>query len=588
MEIFNRIKNIFNIPERVIYSLYCCKLLNAFKESYYHNLNNSKESNCAAQFEYPQTNKSHRYNKLAHSKKYTEDSNESFNGHMISLGARVKFIEYTIRNLIYLEYFTTFYFAYIAIRFVLPLESILNSMFELGKPANCYIPGKLILLFAQKSEPMSFLFAMFNLSWRSMEYLSRKKYINDFDFINFILEPMANIELCQSTIIKATKTTNSKLVYRRKSSNDDSRESNKKLLKLMCCQRPRINSYHKFEAKLRFNRTKVFKILLENRLSLCNNIGNLIFLAYLISATPLAIFVTSTDSWYIKKYPGCDPELEEYSKLANLGEWSYNLSGYHRFLTIPIDVIENLLVYMESILGFGYSFMITYIINYDILSCWPHLHDRLQILVEKFKRNCYHHSSSSLMDIGKRKKNAFQQDAMRRKTNNLIGFLSSSSSSSVYLDDPSDLDSIIDDIQTEIYDNFKQIEVADMIVSNVFSFSLLYWLASIALIQYYYGHEQAFNLFIKACGCVLVTIMNVIPMSLFRTTLKSHKLICSLMAYDKSRYKLRFCKLLEFYTERNRSTYTLLQQYPYAPTFYMTIVGWTVSVILIVEKFAYH
>ena len=60
--------------------------------------------------------------------------------------------------------------------------------------------------------------------------------------------------------------------------------------------------------------------------------------------------------------------------------------------------------------------------------------------------------------------------------------------------------------------------------------------------------------------------------------------LCSLVALDMSHYKCRFPRVLDLYTDRSGSCYSLFRQYPYLPTTLISIVAWSLSGIFAVDS----
>lgn len=152
-----------------------------------------------------------------------------------------------------------------------------------------------------------------------------------------------------------------------------------------------------------------------------------------------------------------------------------------------------------------------------------------------------------------------------------------------------ELENLIYVLQAELADFFKQIEQVDVIVSDVLSAAFLIWFSTFALITYstltksMVGNPYGIR-FIQAIGFSAISVTSLMLLTLNHHTNKSYETICSIMAYDRSKFKKQFLKIIEFYTKRNCSSYTLFHSYPFLATTYLTAVAWNFSCATIVEN----
>lgn len=315
--------------------------------------------------------------------------------------------------------------------------------------------------------------------------------------------------------------------------------------------------------KVRPNRTLEHRERLANRLASMSLIVAVSFGAVGITSTIyIATVVVFNQRRYANNFSGC---LVEFSK----SEWSLPQLTSHRLSAIIGDVLVNLIVWVESGLALVYSLTFISFLNEDLLDYWAEVDAKLQKLRHECEQMYLIYYKDAPDDgTGEVKLNS----ALRDSNDRVLLF------------------------QAEMNDFFKQIKQTDLFISDVISHGLLIWLTSFGYLSYKSAdlwsrpETREFAMFCIGC-CMIVFIgysaLSLSLLSLQRNCHSSYLAVCSMMAHDQSTNKENFLLLLQNYTTRNRTCYTLLQQYPFSSSNFLSFIGWSLTGFLILDSI-YH
>lgn len=536
-----------DVRKQFVYYMYCIRLIDSYKKSYNSLYNNFRLSD--------------------NNRKFTSSLELNFNHHhqtaqlekqedkRATIG-RYDSILKVPKLILWYEKWATYSSTLVLIKFLLPLESIITYLFDPKQmPAKCYIPGRVFLFYSPELRssvgPIAFILALSHMNWRWIQKGRFRPYTSN--VVTFLLEDDEAIRQQYEMISGGYNPMNYNLEFHEIY-----------LRNIMSYPVQLEGRYIRY--KLRANRSLEARSILIDKLNRDSIIVWILFIGMMIVIIVPLQLIGLTDIWYINNYPGCAPEMEKYyndDAKGQMGLWSFT-SNRHRLLMMIFDFYESIPVLLDSLTAITFLLGYAYIINYDLILCWRLMNDRLELLMDELKWNWL--IEREMLDVtgNNRAKHCFK----------LTNF--------DYSQSKLDSDSLVDrinDIQMEICDCFKQIGSADMLISEVITSAILFWFISFIIIGYYSNFMNFSYIirFAQSYGFMTITLISYNLMSLHKSTKKSYGIICSCMAYDKSKYKRQFIKVLEFYIGYKHSAYTILHQYPFVPNTYLTIVGWTFS-----------
>lgn len=465
----------------------------------------------------------------------------------------------------------------------------LIKLFPLTLPAHCYLVGRFVL-FDSIHEISGSLFSAFHLCWRlSQWYLDRPYNLN---LINFFL------------ISDHDTRRFLEMIKRKKKMAEDWRqpETSQKALvvrQIMCYQVVR-ESGRVF--RLRPNRS------FESRQDLCKAIVSttlMVSLSFGLAALGITTYILLTillDRRYVKVYPNCDPHLQVLEVAGELADWSITPWGHH-LVSGLIDGAENIIVWVDSGLAISFTWAFVYILNYDLMLYWRHLHSRLETLLARIRTesgpwlvstrlrgsNLAHYEDKSsldfLRDISLDVKMKFRHSAQSADLMAVWPRLHNWQAL--------ELEEQVEEVQALLCDFFRQIGAVDLIISDILTAAITIWLTTFAIYGrfsagYYTNRRQGCRLPLLIMALQLITFFGVSSataslLGLNRCCMRSYQVICSIMALDRSRRRRRFLRILDFYTKNKRPFYTLFQQYPFKATTFISILGWSISCFLIFD-----
>lgn len=491
-----------------------------------------------------------------------------------------------------------------------PLEALI-SLYDPEKP-HCYLPGVFVLpLHLPLSGTLGYIFALCHITWRLIQAsLGRPLRLT---MLFYMLQSESSIE--RHLRLFGHEHTDARL-------------------KNLCLE-GRLTQLDLFLHKILYytvrHKTKiVYKLRpnrsLESRRQIYYTVAKctilcfcIVFILFWIFFLPIARDMF-TSFGYTRRYPNCDPQVDRLASEGKLSMLSLVATSPYWILTFIFDFAENFILWIDSALAIYFNLPFAYQLNKDIIIYWRHLHDTLDRLSSKLELDHalkkFHPPTSELMiknpygnhrDDGDHNR-VVQADTERKfepiiveakrqsKYRGSIGSFSNGQYGSRSNDNRYQLytecktrEAEILEIQAEVNDFFRQIEMVDTYVSDVISASIVIWLFSYAIITYISlvkvaGYVPIFLRLSEVCGFILFTISTMFLISLHRKTMSSYRCIVSLMALDQSEHKRRFLGILEFYTGKNRAAYTVFHRTPFLATTYLSIIGWSLSSLFIVEN----
>lgn len=300
---------------------------------------------------------------------------------------------------------------------------------------------------------------------------------------------------------------------------------------------------------------------------------------------------------YLNVYAGCDPALKEAYDSGNLSAWSLSLvssysDSYHHLISFLADFVENFVIWFESGVAVVYVLVFIVLVNNDLLSYWSHTHQRIQKTLNIVKR---HHMCSSMASSFYHNDHDEKSHHDRRRDQRLLRTISSHFQKDSKRG--AELGVEVRQLQVEMHDFFEQVISADVYMSGVVTVTLFIWTTGIAVIVIMNvkyasasqaGHLDILNICVGLVSLGCFSMTSLLLLTLQRGCSKSYVSICSLMAYDQSKYKRYFMRILDYYTTKNRTCYTIIHRYPYTTTTYFSVIGWTISSYLILDSFFRH
>jgi hypothetical protein len=444
---------------------------------------------------------------------------------------------------------TSIYFVYTIIKYTSScLTESLVGLMNLGKPAHCYALGR-FLVYDRPNEPCGAFFACFHLMGRLLSLAHQPMTVTTF---NFLMLDDHDILL----YYKLIGTPMRSVVFKDRLGelrNAMSHHDYSRFLMTHDIIGVTIDYGSAKVPKVRPNRTKRACEDLRNFMISLSSFGAvLLALATYFVATQLLI-LHANDQSYLKRYPNCDPHLEQLQRTGLVSEdrWSFHLT-VNVLVAIIFDVAENLFLWFTSGLSLFTSVLVTLVLNRDLIVYWNHLDSKIGLLLQ-FSRE-------------KRMGSRGSQVQANVDVDGIV--LSSSYDQSIY------------ELLQEICDFIKHLRRANEVVGDMITTVINVWFTIFVFIIYNITslHQKIpagvnvmlmFIFFVTSVLCVLATTVH-------RNCLKSYGNICSLMCLDESCHKKRFVEILDYFVRR-RTCYTIYRTYVMTTTSYLTIVGYSVS-----------
>jgi hypothetical protein len=489
-----------------------------------------------------------------------------------------------------------------------------------GKPPVCLVPGRLVLHEVFRNRFSGFA-ALVNLTYRlATRYLNRPFA---FSLVDFMIQD-------DKSIGEYYRSYDEALI---RGPQEGYHEANQAFAahpftRFMCYEiKLPMNSKasnFRFFYRLRGNRTRWARSKLKRNIALVTIVG---YLMYFSLALPLTFIVSPfifCDFGYLYAYKGCDLELEHHYATYTGHRWFWVTPTAHRLCMMVADVIENYVVWLETIAGAVSFLTLPYYLIDDLVLCWDQFHKRVERACHA-KRSLYYRNESSSSSA------AFHACATGAIFNMpQLAFAAKSSSSircivsgggggggggheiesrtACMCRVADEADAELQEIRWELSDLCEQISHVDLLINDQVSFACMFWFGSLlnvihSAISHYvkYNSDFVYELIgltlptLISVGLVIALIPTTLACSLiFRIYAKSlvtYTPLCSLLAYDQASgwERVRFYEMLsEYFVHMKRNCFKLFHMYPFKTTSYLWLVGWSVSVIAVLSSLAYR
>lgn len=419
---------------------------------------------------------------------------------------------------------------------------------------NCYVYGRFVLHFELPTESVGCMLASLHLTWRlAQEILYRPSVL---DVLLFAMQPEDKVEVFIEKLKGNCKQELSEYEH---------------FLRHIMCHKV---TYHKAEGekqariiyRLRPNRTLTARKSLVHKLAQINTRGLVIFIILVVSFTCyIASAVFFNQRRYPSAYPNCDVQLtSRMLKEDNFTTWSVPqlAARPHYVTTVLFDSIENAIVWVDSGLAMVGSYVFMIFLNNDLFAYWTHLRHQINELDAESK-----HTSICLRELA--------ADSPERSRMLLS------------------ITTKVHDLQQELCDFFHQINQVDSIISDIITYGLFIWLgafgcATFEVVAFYSSDHNSSPVIVVTGILTFAFVCNsavaATLLSLQRSCKLSYTKICSIMAHNQTSRKRHFMRILDFYTQGNRTCYTLFQLFPYSSSNFASSIVWSATCFLVVDS----
>ena len=461
-------------------------------------------------------------------------------------------------------------------------------------PAHCHLLGRFIFHPSVDTLTAGTICGL-HLGWRLSQVAGCRA--NMLDTLTFVLHSREDLQYFRSL--------SSEQIER-------GRQMNVMLLRQVMCYKVggvRSGLSFRFSFRFRPNRSERSHRHLVGVMAILNSASCIFFGSCYLLVGLIILAKILDDRHYLAAYPHCDPQLEQLNWQTDPAAWSLTpASSTHHLLALLADFCENWFIWLDSGLALAIILPLVYVLNYDLLLYWRHLHRKIELTLAAVR-------SRQLADFGRPSGGRLGQMAsmatteqahrslrypaddghFRRPPSLLFSrrLLNASHSSASEVSGP---DEPIADLQAQIADFFHQIKKVGVFISDFLTVTVILW-ATVCLVYSYHliatrsaalrPEKFQFPLAILTIQAFIFVGMSLISwhlLRLHRLCLRSYPLVCSLMALDTSRYKRNFPRVLDHFINRKSSTFLLLRQYPYMPATYISIIGWSISCVFLIDS----
>lgn len=313
------------------------------------------------------------------------------------------------------------------------------------------------------------------------------------------------------------------------------------------------------------------------------------------------------DEGYVLNYPGCSPELElKLAKDRNHSKTTTQSTTWtaHRVVVFPFDLVENLILWFETLINFAFGIQIGLILNYDLLLYWRHLHKKIKQIKYQAEGDYYESLEHQFQVTGSDRYGStrVQSYAQRTKRRDLSYLIDTSnkrneeqsfrfrgnrrthlSSSSVGTRDFERLE-----LNSQIGDFFQQIQRVDTLISDGIACTLGTWFVLFPVIIYRSQIESQLSSQDSNMVYVVLSLTTALFVSIFSTVLTLHRqcmktyiVLCSLIAHDCHKTKESSLAILDYFISK-KTCYTIFGTFRIVPTTCISLVGWSFSCFFVI------
>jgi hypothetical protein len=468
------------------------------------------------------------------------------------------------------------------------LDPLARALLNSG--ANCLLVGH-IALHPIISDMTSMVFPMFHLAWRLRQALAKSQL--HLTMINFMLMPDGHIEDFHRHLKRGEwplgcneSASGQKWTARHgESSGPDARATSawRQTTKLQASLSGRLMRHtmcypvhysDRTVFKLRPNRDSEARSRLSVRIAASHIAATLVLVLLLLPIMAHTFLVTLSDRVYMRAYPGCFEQLEELRAKGELPLFAVTLRGHH-LVALLADVSLNAVVWLDSGLALSYLATLCYLLNYDLMLYWSSLQMKLEEVLSRARQRSWFYLGEE-WPLGDGPGPNGMASRRRRSTYDLGG------------DGDGQLETDICELNFGWHDFFSEVGRVDMAVSEIVTHALLIWLISCAVFSYEVAVSSGLSSFLAVLqglffvGLTVIAAGDRLILGLHRNCLRTYQTMCSLMAVSEhGAENMRLLKLMEFFGKNDRTTFTLAHYYPYKPTTFITIAGYSLSCLLI-------
>lgn len=480
---------------------------------------------------------------------------------------------------VFVRYLTTVYMIYSLIKSLMPNQvSYLVDSLNLGKPAHCFILGR-FKIHHRINQQVAPIFSSFHLIWRVIMffYSDHRRIANNAIFFLMLDEHDVGSYykfLANKRFIEAKKRrknrvgpTGSLFIPSTQSNGSNAPVADDKVsLSKSALAAPQlvqdVMSYNLIRdgvttLRLRPNRTPDARrdfIRFQARVTFW---AVVIFIPIATGVAITLVLHVFTHKRYLQDYSDCDPLLERLARENRLGDWLSYSPFRHQLIALAFDVLENLILWLES--GLVSVCFVSYALafNHDNLTYWDHIRQRIATLLNRAR------------NVGMRSMHL-------------------SKMTSPADDDSDDWTLSIQELHIEVADFMRQWRQSNKIMTDLVSMALTVWFILFATFNYgLISHKQrGFPLELSLVLLFVFAVMSscwFILLFLHQRSMRSYSSLCSLMALDRSKHKRQFTRILDYFV-RQKAAYTVYRSYPITAATFLTLIGYSFSCFFILAS----
>lgn len=517
---------------------------------------------------------------------------------------------------------------YIKDWFLYPLD------LHLAPQLNCYLPGKLYISgFPLVDLTLSNVCTMLVLLWRLIQYW-HKQEMSVLYFMIFTKRDLHyyNIKYINKRCDENTQTSMGQPEKTAQMSFEDAIVE-KFFHGTLAYRVPMIadHSTTREVFRLKPNRTQEANNLLRKIFSIYSLVSSMALSLITAIVAPLIITNLVSTKHYETYYPNCGIEmswiirdhdsLDSYSFIGLL-----TAINWPRLYLLMFDILENTILLLEFGISTFCGTALIMIINFDLLLYWRRMHTNVTWLCD------YIISRREVIPtfLAKRKHSLTRMNTKNDGSIYICCLCSGSSSSSSNFrrksssslmmrllkqqhcndlvnckhaqhNQHNQLDILINELQFQIHDFFREIKLADVFMSDVLTLAFHVWFGIFLAYTYVfitaYAHTLVdqttseinsgsqsgilpHHLFIILIPMLAVTLISGFLLILHKRCMLTHRYLCAIVAMYQG--KISFVSVLDYFKDR-RTCYSLFRLKPFLPTTFINIIGWSFSCFFIVQ-----
>lgn len=520
--------------------------------------------------------------------------------------------------LIWYQWFTTVWLMFVLLRNLnrARVINIIEYLFDpKDLPARCFIPGNFIIHEEFKIISAN-LMAFFHLQRRFINTFFAKKHMSSYlvvtvqsgkDISEYFRRHQEYMQQVQAGLVRtqashcsprraceraslAKPLSDARMRWARGGKESTDLEDYVVLKYFMCYA---VYTQENCVLKLRANRTEEAIRFLQDKIATTTFRVGVIFSVLAVAMTiPIASFIL-IDKLFLMRYPQCNPLLAALQAEGKLG-WISLTIDLHRLFVITFDAIENLVLWLESGLSMTFGLAIGHLISHDMLTCWQSIDKKIRHLRARLVQD----QCTIIGDCGNglvpSDRYCHYIDSRVAPSSNYFTLKRTDRESRISRVKPrpsgcQDSDEQVLELQSEVRDFFEQLNEINEIMSDVLSSISIIWLVLFGVYTYF-SHAQDHRSLppnlqaLQASIFILMTLLSLNLLALHRTIKRSHPVLCSIVAHDRSYLRSNFTKIMDLIEDPNLCTYKLFRYIPFSTTTYLSLVGWSFSCFVVIAS----